>query len=191
MTGGRKTVTISKTSGYAHRDSFGYLTSALVGVTTWTIRALRSTKITAPHIARNDVFAYKCQFNHDKALGVNADGFHIHIMPVGAVTGGEIIYLTYRWGWLTNGDTFPATLPNTDTVPITLAAGDQFKYMIVPIVSDLTFPTGETYSSEFFIELTRGDTPNDTYAAEFALLDGDVHYPSKKLGSDYEFNDED
>lgn len=188
--GDRKTVTYSKNTGFAHRDSFGLLSTTLQGGTTWTNRLLRSTKIAAPHIARNDIFAYKCQFNHDKALGVNADGFHIHILPIGAVTGGEVIYLTVAWGWLTNGDIFPATLPNTDTVPVTLSAGDQYKYKIVQIVSDLQFPANEGYSSEFFIEITRGDTPNDTYAGEFALLDGDVHYPSKKLGSDYEFTDE-
>lgn len=190
MTLPRQSVMMSGTTKVAHRDSFGFLTTSLVGVSTWTIRALRGTKVTAPHIARNDVFAYKCQFNHDKKLGVNADGFHLHIIPIGAVAGGEKIHLTYAWGWLTNGDTYPATLPNSNSMDVTLTAGDQYKYMIVPIVSDLTFPAGEGYSSEFFIEITRGDTPNDTYAGEFALLDGDVHYPSKKLGSDYEFNDE-
>jgi hypothetical protein len=172
-----------------HKDSFGLLQSVLTGGSQWTPKLLRSTKIAVPHIAKADVFTYKAQLNHDKALATNLDGFHIHFIPIGAVAGGEVIAIDYAWGWITGGDTFPATLPNTGTATITLTAGDQYKYMIEQIITNLTYPTGEGYSSEFFIECTRRNDAQDTYAGEFALLDGDVHYQVNHLGSYNEFND--
>jgi len=172
-----------------HKDSFGVLQTALSGVTQWTLRAMRSTKIVLPHIAKGDAFTYKAQINHDKKLATNADGFHIHFFPIGAVTGGEVIAIDYAWTWLTNQDIFPATLPNTGTALITLIAGDQYKYKIEQIVTNLTYPTGEDYSSEFYIELTRRNDAQDTYAGEFALSDGDAHYPVNHLGSYQEFTD--
>jgi hypothetical protein len=91
---------------------------------------------------------------------------------------------------LTNGDIFPETLPNTGTALITLQAGQQFAYLIKQIVTtNLVPPTGEGYSSEFFIECTRRNDAQDTYAGEFALLDGDVHYKSARFGSKYELSD--
>jgi len=172
-----------------HKDSFGLLGSVLIGGATWTNRLLRSTNIVVPHIAKADTFTYKCQLNHDKRLGTNLDGFHIHILPIGTVTAGEVIAIDYAWGWLTDGDVFPATLPNTGTATITLATGDQYKYLTRNIVADIAFPTGEDYSSEFFIECTRRNDAQDTYASEFALLDGDVHYLSDHLGSYNELSD--
>ena len=178
-----------KTGHEFHKDSFGTLQSVLVGATTWTLRLLRSTKIAVPHIAKADIFTYKCQFNHDKKLATNADGFHVHIIPVGAVSAGQVIALDYAWGWLTNDDTFPDTLPNTGTATIELAAGDQYKYLIKNLLTNLAYPTAEGYSSEFIVQFTRRNDGQDTYPGEFALLDGDVHYLSDRLGSYNEFND--
>lgn len=184
-----------------HKDSFGRLQTELTGGGAWTPRLLRTTKIAAPHIAKLDVFTYTCQLNHDKLLTSALDGFHIHFLPIGAVAGGEVIALDYAWGWLTADDVFPATLPNTGTAQITLVAGDQYKYKIKNIVSTsevipplaavsaMPAPTGEDYSSEFFIEITRRNDGQDTYAGEFALLDGDVHYQINRLGSYNEYTD--
>jgi hypothetical protein len=172
-----------------HKDSFGLLQTELTGGGQWTPRLLRSTKIAVPHIAKADVFTYKCQLNHDKKLLTNLDGFHIHFLPIGAVTGGEIIALDFAWGWITGGNSFPDTLPNTGTKTITLVAGDQFKYKIENIVTNLAYPTSESYSSEFFIQCTRRNDAQDTYAGEFALLDGDAHYIINHLGSYNEYTD--
>jgi hypothetical protein len=172
-----------------HRDSFGLLQSVLVGGSTWTPRLVRNTKIALPHIAKNDVFTYKCQFNHDKDLGENADDFHIHIIPIGAVTAGQVIAIDCSWTWLTNGDEFPDTLPNAFTATITLEEGMQYKYLIKGIISNLTFPVGEGYSSELFVQCQRRNDGQDTYPGEFALVDGDSHYPSNKVGSYNVFND--
>lgn len=178
-----------KTGVYFHKDSFGRLQTALQGVTTWTLRQIRSTKIVVPHIAKGDVFTYKCQINHDKVLDTPLDGFHIHMIPIGAVEAGDVVSIDFEWGWLTNGDTMPATLPNADNVVIQISEGTQFQYMIRQIVTNLTPPTGEEYSSEFFIACTRRNDATDTYDGEFALLDGDVHYLSNHLGSYSEYND--
>jgi len=172
-----------------HRDSFGQLQSVLTSGSQWTLRLLRSTKVAVPHIAKTDIFTYKCQLNHDKKLSTNLDGFHIHLIPVGAVTAGQIIALDFAWGWLTTGGIYPDTLPNTGTATIELADGDQYKYLIKNIVANMLFPEGEGYSSEFIIQCTRRNDAQDTYAGEFALLDGDVHYLSNRIGSYNEFND--
>jgi hypothetical protein len=172
-----------------HKDSFGRLQSVLTGGSTWTLRLIRNTKVAVPHIAKNDVFTYIAQLNHDKKLDTNLDGFHIHFLPIGTVTAGQVIAIDYKWVWLTSGDVFPDTLPNSGTATIYLATGEQYKYLIKNIVANLTYPTGEDYSSELFIECTRRNDGQDTYPGEFALLDGDVHYKTNHLGSYNEFND--
>ena len=172
-----------------HKDSFGNPQTLLAGGGQWTPRLLRSTKMAVPHIAKAHVFTYIAQLNHDKVLNTNLDGFHIHLLPIGAVTAGQIIAIDYAWGWLTDGDVFPDTLPNTGTAQIVLATGDQYKYLIKNIVADLAYPTGEDYSSELFIECTRRNDGQDTYAGEFALLDGDCHYLINHLGSYNEATD--
>jgi len=184
-----------------HKDSFGQLQTVVVGSPTWTVRLLRSTKVAIHHIAKNDVFSYKCQLNHDKLLGSVLDGFHLHFIPVGEVTAGQVIAIDYAWAWLTNNDVYPDVLPNTGTAHFTLAEGDRYKYKIKNIVSTseiippleavsaMPAPAGEGYSSEFIIECTRRNDGQDTYPGEFALLDGDVHYLTNHLGSYNEFND--
>lgn len=172
-----------------HKDSFGLLQSVLTGGSVWAPKLLRNTKIAVPHIAKTDVFTYKAQLNHDKRLSTNLDGFHIHFLPIGSVTAGQVIAIDYAWGWLTDGDVYPDTLPNTGTALIPLATGDQYKYLIKNIVANLAYPTGEDYSSEFFIECTRRNDAQDTYAGEFALLDGDLHYLTDQLGSYNEYAD--
>jgi hypothetical protein len=180
---------VSETGFPRHKDSFGVLGTSLVGVTTWTNRALRSTKMVVPHIAKGDVFSYRAQLNHDKELNTNLDGFHLHIIPVGTIDAPAVIALDYSYVWLNNGDTYPSTFPHSSTAYINLATNNQYNYLIKTIVSDIPHPEKETYSSEFFIECTRRNDAQDTYAGEFALVDGDVHYITNQHGSVYEFSD--
>lgn len=185
----------------SHRDTFGTTASLLTGGAVWTYRLVRGTKIAMPHIAKTDVFTYQAQFNHDKELSAPFDGFHIHIKPIGAVTAGQVISLDFAWWWGTSGNVFPNTLPNTGNTQIILATGDQYKVLIKDIINGnhavnprlvpdtITPPTGEGYSSEFFIEVTRRNDGTDTYVGEFALTFGDCHYPSERRGSFNEYND--
>lgn len=184
-----------------HKDSFGTLQSVLLGASTWTLRLYRNTQIALPHIAKNDVFTYVAQLNHDKTLGSPLDGFHIHFIPVDAVAGGEIIAVDYAWGWYTNNDIVPDVLPNRGTANIALVAGDQYKTKIKNLISTteiipplvapsvMTPPVGEGYSSMFWISCTRRNDGTDTYASEIALVFGDVHYPTTHLGSYNEYTD--
>jgi len=172
-----------------HKDSFGRLQTVLTGGGQWTPRLVRNTKIVLPHIAKTDVFTYICQFNHEKTLQENLDDFHIHIIPVGAVTAGQKMHFTYGYAWLKNGDTFPDTFAETGTAEITLATGDQYKLLIKQLILDIEAPISESYSSELFIEFTRSNDANDTYASEFALVDGDAHYKTNHLGSYNVVND--
>lgn len=184
-----------------HRDSFGTLQSILVGAGTWTLRLFRNTKMALAHVAKGDVFTYLTQINHDKKLGAPLDGFHLHFKPVGAVTAGQVIAIDYAWGWFTADDVVPDTLPNTGTAYITLATGDQYKTKIknlvstseiippLSAVSTMNAPTGEDYSSEFWITCTRRNDGADTYASEIALTFADVHYPSNQIGSYNEYTD--
>lgn len=166
-----------------HKDSFGLIGTVLIGAGTYVTRLIRNTKIAVPHIAKNDTFTYKAQYNHDKVLLTNAEDFHIHLIPIGAVTAGQVINLDWAYGWIKAGDEFPDTLPNTGTTPITLATGDQYKMLIRSVITDLAHPTDESYSSELFVQVTRRNDGTDTYAGEFALLDGDSHYLTTHFGS--------
>lgn len=189
------------TGHYFHRDAFGTMQSILLGASTWTLRLYRNTKMVLPHIAKNDIFSYIAQLNHDKVLNVGLDGFHIHFKPIGAVVGGEVVAIDYAWGWYTEGDVVPDTLPNTGTAYITLSAGDQYKTKIKNLISatdiipplgtvtTISPPAGEDYSSEFWIVCQRRNDGADTYADEIALTFGDVHYPTNHLGSYNEYTD--
>jgi hypothetical protein len=169
-----------------HKDSFGFIRSVLTGVTQFTDRAYRSMKVVLPHMANRDLLSYNVQLNHDKALGTNADGFHIHCIPIAAVTG--TILIDYAWGWYSIDDTIPATLPNTGTATLNIAAADQYKHKVFDIITKMAPPTSESYSSFILIEITRnGGTYGNTN--EIAILGADVHYITNRNGSINEYDD--
>lgn len=172
-----------------HRDTFGQLSTALAGVTQWTNRQIRNTGIVKPHIAKNDVFSYTAQFNHDKELQEAIDDFHIHMMCVALPVDGNVIAIDYKIGIFTNGNIIPDTLPITGTKLIIVNAADQYKYMIKDIYNDIPAPTLEGYSGEIWVTCQRRNDAQDTYAGEFALIDGDSHYPSNSGGSFNETTD--
>ena len=166
----------------AYRDSFGFLRTALVGVTTWTDRQIRNTGIVVPHINKNDIFSYNVQINHDKKLGTALADFHIHFMPVGEAQGGEVIAIDYAWGFYSVTETIPDTLPNTGTAQIPLLFGDQYKHKFAEIVTNLSVGN-ETYSGFLLIKCQRRNDAQDTYGSEIALLGADSHYISDRAGS--------
>lgn len=169
-----------KYEGLTFIDSFGYVGTALAGVTTYTLREIRSTGIVLPHIALNDVFSYTIQFNHNKRKDRNIHDFHIHIMPVGTTTGTTT--LTWAWGWYAIGQTLTgATLPNTGTTVITIPPSSQYKHLYFDIIEDLTRNNDEAYSSFLFVKVVR--SLNVDYTDEFALLGADCHYITDREGS--------
>ena len=173
----------------AYKDTFGFLRTALSGVTTWTDRQLRNTGVVLPHIAKADVFSYNVQFNHDKMLDSAVADFHLHIIPVGVVTAGQVIAIDYSWGFYRFGDVIPDVLPNLNTATFELSTGDQYKHLLFEIVENLAVPTPELYSSFLFIKCTRRNDAQDTYASEIALIGADAHYITNRAGSRNETSD--
>lgn len=170
-----------------HKDSFGTFRTALAGVTQWTERQYRSTKLVFGCMANADVISYTIQFNHDKQLGAKIDGFHLHYIPLVAATG--TILWDIAWGWYNIGDVVPATLPNTVSgVSMSIAAADQYKHSYFELSANMTHPGTETYSSILFMELTRN---GGTYgnSNEIAVITCDCHYTTDRLGSAAEYTE--
>lgn len=167
----------------AHKDSMSKLGTAISGVTQYTMRALRGTKVTCAHIAKQDIFSDIIQLNHDKTLQAAIDDYHIHFIPIGAVAGGEAIALDVAYAFLTHGNEFPNALTSAGTIRIDLVAGDQYKLKIKQLLTDIAAPANELYSSFLFVEATRRNDGQDTYAHEIAIIGSDAHYPSDRYGS--------
>jgi hypothetical protein len=171
----------------AHKDSFGFLRTTLVGVTTWTDRQLRNTGVVLPHIAKGDVFSYNVQFNHDKALDTVLDDFHLHIIPISAPAAGQKVAIDYTWGFFKFGEAIPDVLPNSSGASPAIftftGTSDQYKHLYFEIIQHMAVSPSETYSSFLLIKCTRRNDAQDTYAGEIALLGADSHYQTNRNGS--------
>lgn len=171
----------------AWNDMQGTLETAVVGVTQFTMRQIRTTGIVAPHFAQGDVGSKIFQFSHAKLMNSNLGAFHLHILPVASANGN--IAFSYTWGWYNpnDGDVIPDTLPNTGTTAdILLATTDQYKPKLVNIVTTFTKPmVNEKPSSILMVKFTRVAPSGTNWGAsnEVALLYADVHYRVDGLGS--------
>jgi hypothetical protein len=173
-----------------HKDSFGFLRTALSGVTTWTDRQIRNTGVVVPHIAKNDIFTYNIQLNHDLDLeSAFLDDFHIHFMPVGASAAGEKIAINFGWGIYSVHSVIPDVLPNTGTAIYTFTGDLQYGHELFEIISDLALPAAISHSSFVFVKCQRRNDAQDTYASEIALLGADSHYITDRLGSKYVYSE--
>jgi len=164
----------------SHKDSFGFLGTALVGVTTWTPAQFRSTGVVLNEIAKGDVFSYNIQLNHDKKLQSALDGFHIHFIPMTNNSGN--VNITYRWGIYHSGDVIPDVLPNTATINLAIDA-EQYKHKRGNVIPSMAIPGTETYSSFVLVHCVRNNNENDTFTGNIALLGADVHYITDRTGS--------
>lgn len=178
----------------AHTDLQGILGTALSGVTTWTPAQYRTTGIVFNEIASGDVFSMIFQMPHAKKLLSNLDSVHIHYIPMALVNGN--IRFTYSWGWYNNGDEIPATLPNTaNTSDIALLTTDQYKLKVSSLISNLTFPVNEDYSSILLVRITAiaPSTGTNWWTSggtnRIALSYMDAHYIVDRLGSFNELTD--
>ena len=170
----------------SHKDSFGFLGTALNGVTQWTPAAFRSTGIVLNEIAKGDVFTYNIQLNHDYNKGV-LDGFHIHYIPMTNNSGN--VAFTYEWGIYSIGDTIGATLTHTGgsiSMPIATA---QYKHQYFEIIGNMTPVEPVSYSAFVLVRVSRLNTGADTFTGNIALLGADVHYVADRFGSFNEYTD--
>jgi hypothetical protein len=167
-----------------YTDSFGFLRTALTGVTTWTDRVIRNTGVVVPHIAKNDVFTYNIQFPHSKDIGTAIVDFHLHYMPVTLPSAGQVIAIDYSWAFVNNNNgAIPDTLNGgSGTTLLPLSATDQYKLKVTNIVTGMATGT-ETYSGFLLVRCVRRNDGQDTYAGEIALLGADAHYLTDRFGS--------
>jgi len=173
-----------------HDDIQGILQTALTGVTTFTMRQYRSTGMVYPHVAQGDIFSMTFQCSHRKRLNMNMDGVHIHYIPIASANGD--IKLDYSWGWYNHGSEVPATLPNTGSKIITLATTDQYKLKIDDLITNITYPEGEGYSSILMVKIVRVVPAGTNWGAsnEIAIVYMDAHQPVDRFGSYTEYNDD-
>jgi len=170
--------------GY-HDDVQGQLQTATAGGTAYAFKALRGTGIVLPHLARNDVFCMTFQMPHRRKLGSALDSVHLHIIPIASANGN--ISFNWTWGWYANGDVLPNTLPNSGTTPFTLATTDQYKNVIVPLITNLVAPVTDAHSSLLFVSVTRNTTGDTWNAGDLALVYMDAHFIVDRYGSYTEY----
>jgi len=174
-----------------HDDAQGVLGTALVGVTTWTPLQYRSTGMIYNGIKVDDVFTMAWQFSHQRKIQSQLDSIHLHWITEKANTGTWV--LNYEWGWYNENGTvaIPATLPNTGTVSVTVAAGDQYIPKISFLIQNLTPPENETYSSYLAAKFTVASVTGTINAStDYCLIRFiDAHTITDRNGSKLEITD--
>lgn len=179
----------SYVSGHGYHDDIqGVLQTALNGSTQYTMRQYRNTGVVMPHIAKTDIFSMVFQFPHRKRLDTPVDSVHLHYIPISSANGN--IKINFTWGWTNHETVIADTLPNVGSIEWALQTTDQYKMKIKAIISNLSQPTNETYSSILMVKMQRV-TPDGTDwgSGEFALAYMDAHFVSDRLGSYAEYED--
>lgn len=170
--------------GYS--DILGTVSTAAAGAGVYTVEEVRSTGITCPHMVNLDELIVVAQPAHSRMLGTTVKSFHIHWTPLVAATGTVLI--DYSWAFWTPGDTIPATLGNTGTYQLDVAAADQYKYKVTSIITDLAAPAAEGYGSLMVARIKRnGGTYGPTN--KIAVLAADFHGLFDRMGSVTEYAD--
>lgn len=169
-----------------HDDIQGVLGTALAGVTTWTPAQYRNTGMVLNEVQKGDIFTMIFQMPHRKGLSINLDDVHLHYIPIASVNGN--IAFSYAWGWYNIGDTIPDVLPNTGTTAdIALLTTDQYKLKLSSLISNLTYPASEGYSSILLVKITcvAPAAGTDWWGAsnKLAIAYMDAHYPVNRYGS--------
>lgn len=175
-----------------HEDIQGLLGTALTGSAQWTPTAYRNTGIVFNEIQSSDYFTMVFQMPHKKKLGSNIDSIHLHFIPKDSVSGN--IRFSYTWGWYNHNDIIPDVLPNSgNTNDIPLLTTDQYKQKISVLISNVTAPTNEVYSSILycrFVAVAPSTGVNWwTGGARIAIAYMDAHYITDRNGSYNETTD--
>jgi hypothetical protein len=172
--------------GY-YDDIQGILGTALTGSSTWTIKTVRNTGITSPHIAKSDIFTMAFQYSHRKKLQTPVE-IHMHYAPMSASNGN--IKISYEYGWFNIGDACPDVLPNSGSVEWALTSADRYQFKIKKLIADIPPPAGEAYSSILISKFTRV-TPasTDWGSGDLCLWHVDSHFQTDRLGSYNEITD--
>lgn len=178
-----------------YNDMQGQVATAPTGASAWLTAQIGATGffINWLQAGQDDFFQNIFQMSHTKALGTNIKSFHIHYLLSTAPAAGNTVILDYAYTWVNKDAAVPVIGSWTSgTKTITFAGTETaLTHYITGIVSDITPPANETYSSLLLFKVTRNSlgVGADTYAGNFGLLYSDCHFETNRLGSVNEFTD--
>jgi len=179
----------------AHDDMQGIMTTVSGGSALGTL-AIRDTGCTMLSFqnANDDIAVQVYQFSHRKKLLTNLDSVHLHYYLPSAPSAGQTCIFNWWWIWYNNGDVIPAIANwNTGTAKTLTFAGTEAQYStgLVNIITNLSYPANEGYSSILRVKVLRDSTGvgSDTYNDDLGIDYFDVHYITDRNGSLNEAND--
>jgi hypothetical protein len=178
----------------AHDDQQGFLTNA-VGAASMTTITIRDTgfPLLAFANATDDSFYISFQFSHRKKLNTNLDGVHLHAYLPSVPAANQTVLIDYEYTWSNYNGTIPATATWTKATYTHVFTGTEAQYsnILMPVITNIAFPVGESYSSILFCKFTRNSTGggSDTYADDLGMVQCDAHFMTDRLGSANEATD--
>jgi hypothetical protein len=163
------------------------------GASALTQEAFRDTNCELLFMVHNiaDRLSFEEEMPHDWKPGTEMK-LHAHIIPMS--NGSGLFALDYEVYCANVGEAFPALASwTTGTATLSLSASDQYKHLVIPLV---TLPgTGKRESAMILCTIARNPA-TDTYqtnkdhgtvAANVAILKIDVHYQAEKSGTVEEY----
>jgi hypothetical protein len=143
--------------------------------------------------ANDDVAFLAFQFSHRKKLATNCDSVHIHTYLPSAPSAGNTVIFDYAYTWYNNMDTIPALSSwSVGRTTYTFTGSEaQYSTPYIPVVTNLTVPANEGYSSILLVKITRDSTGtgSDTYADDLGIMYFDAHFITDRKGSYNEATD--
>jgi hypothetical protein len=173
------------------------------GLAALTSEQYRDTGYVKPFFRhdQDDTLYVTIQMPHRKQLGSALGDLHLHLIPMGAPGVGvtEYAYFRCNYTWQTFGGVFPALATWSADVftQFAVVAADQYKHKIHQVLTNISAPTSEAYSSILLARITRlgatgglsdtyktvKPTPPGTAAANLCLLSIDAHVLCDRHGS--------
>lgn len=181
-------------SGQVHDDIQGIVRTATGASSLGTI-TVRDTgfPMLAFQNANDDVLYMIFQFPHRKKTGTAVDSVHIHYYLPNAPSAGNTVIFDYEWVWINDGDAIPATASWTKSTKTHEFAGTEAQYStgMVKIITNLTAPGSEKYSSILLVKITINSTGDgaDTFDSDLGMLYCDAHFVANGNGSINETTD--
>lgn len=185
--------TSSSTTRYD--DMLGDVSTSPTGASQWLTAQIGTTGffINWLQSGQNDFTQQKLQMSHMKALGTALKSLHVHYLLSTSPSAGQTVNLNWAYTWVKMNTAVPAIgswASNTHTITFTGSEAANTHY-VESIVTNVAAPANETYSSIFFIKITRESQGGgaDSYGGNFGLLYLDGHIQKNRLGSVNESSD--
>jgi len=145
----------------------------------------------------NDNLYHVLQLSHRKTLNQPLGSIHMHYIPLTATTGNAVFEVYYAWINPMNQElvadaNWTRISPKITITDVAGAANaNVFKTRIVNLGVAIQPPANEGYSSLMFIRVYRPAQADadDTYTGNIWPTYVDLHYPTDRDGSVYEYSD--